>query len=159
MYTKYLWLLSKKIYHHIDRQNWQFWHWWKKQMKCILCALQVILFEEAGQVDDEVLAKIDIILRKVLNINIYMGELLIIFSMDHTQIQPILGRPFLTSFHIIPCFKIVSLENTVWAYDDDAFQRIQKVGRLNHKMFDNEPELVDDFLQLRPENFMFVDLW
>ena len=128
-------------------------------MKCILCALQVILFEEAGQVDDEVLAKIDIILRKVLNSNIYMGELLIIFSMDHKQIQPILGRPFLASFHIIPCFKIVSLENSVRAYDDDAFQRIQKVGRLNHKILDNEPELVDDFLQLRPENFMFVDLW
>ena len=56
----------------------------KTKRMYFLRSLQVILFEEAGQVDDEVFAKIDIILRKVLNSNIYMGGLLIIFSMDHT---------------------------------------------------------------------------
>ena len=60
-----------------------------------------------------------------------MGGVLIIFSMDHTWIQPIHGYPCLTSYHIIPCFKMVALEHSVQASDDDSFQIIQQIGRLN----------------------------
>ena len=77
------------------------------------CTLQLIFFDEAGQVDDEVVTTIYIIIRKVRNINICMVGVLIIFLMDFTQIQPIRGRQFLTSCHIIPCFKMVHFENYV----------------------------------------------
>ena len=85
----------------------------KTKRMYFLRSLQVILFDEAGQVADEVIDKIDIMISKVINNNIYMGGVLIISSMDHSQIQPIRGRPFLTSCHIVPCFKMVPLENSI----------------------------------------------
>ena len=60
-------------------------------------SIDVLFFDEMGQVSSEFLATFDIILRKIRNSNIYMGGVLFIFSMDHTQIQPIEGHPFLTS--------------------------------------------------------------
>ena len=78
-----------------------------------LRSLQVLFFDEAGQISDEMFATLDIILRRVKDTNIYMGGTLIILSMDHSQISPIGGRPFLTSVHVIPCFKMVSLSHSV----------------------------------------------
>ena len=39
-----------------------------------------------------------------------MGGVLIIVSMDVTQIHPIWGHQFLTSCHIISCFKMATHE-------------------------------------------------
>ena len=58
----------------------------KTKRMYFLRSLQVILFDEAGQVADEVIDKIDIMISKVINNNIYMGGVLIISSMDHSQI-------------------------------------------------------------------------
>ena len=124
-----------------------------------LRAINILFFDEMGQVSDVVLAILDIILRKVRNSNIYMGGVLIIFSMDHTQIQPIGGRPFLTSCHIIPCFKMVALEHSVRASNDDVFVRIQKIARFNYSRFETEPELIDEFVLLCSNSFTFVESW
>jgi hypothetical protein len=124
-----------------------------------LTVFRCAFFDEMGQVSDEVLATLDIILQKVRNSNIYMGGILIIFSMDHTQIQPIDGHPFLTSCHIIPCFKMVAIEHSVQASNDDAFKRIQKIARFNYKKFETEPELINEFIPLCSDNFTFVDSW
>ena len=90
-----------------------------------LRSIDVIFFDEMGQVSSEFLATFDIILRRIRNSNIYMGGVLFIFSMDHTQIQPIEGHHFLTSIHIIPCYKMVVLRNSVRAHNDPDFKRIQ----------------------------------
>ena len=79
--------------------------------------------------------------------------------MDHTQNQPIRRRTFLTSCHIIPCFKMVALKNYVRVSDDDEFQRIQQIRMLKYKRFDNETELVDEILKLCSDNLTFVDPW
>ena len=63
-----------------------------------------------------------------------MGGVLIIFSMDHTQIHPIGGHPFLASCHIISCFKIVTIENSVQDSNDSIFKRIQKIARFNYRI-------------------------
>ena len=62
-----------------------------------------------------------------------MGGLMIILYMDHIQIQPIGGNPFLASCHIISCFKMVALENYVQGYNDDIFKGIQKIARFNYR--------------------------
>ena len=124
-----------------------------------LRAVNMIFFDEMGQVSDVMLSILDIILKKVRNSNVYMGGVVIFISMDHTQIQPINGRPFLTSCHIIPCFKVVSLEHSVRAATDHAFIRIQKIARMNYREFERNPELVNEFVTLCSNNLTFVDTW
>ena len=115
--------------------------------------------DEMGQVPSEILATIDIILRRVRDSNIYLGGVLMIFTMDHTQIQPIGGRPILTSCHIITCFKMVALKHSVRASGDEVFTRIQKIARYTYRTFEEKPELIDEFISLCSDNFTFVDDW
>ena len=109
--------------------------------------------------DDTMLAILDIILRKVKKSNIYMGGVLLLFTMDHLQIKPINGRPFLTSANIIPCFKMVNLQHSMRAWNDQRYQRIQQIARMHYKEFETNPRLVDEFVQLCSESFTFVDSW
>ena len=53
--------------------------------------LHVILIDEIGQVSAEMLAILDIILRKVRGCNIFFGGLLIISTLDHKQLPPVTG--------------------------------------------------------------------
>jgi predicted GIY-YIG superfamily endonuclease len=124
-----------------------------------LRSLNIIFFDEMGQISDTLLSILDIILRKIRNSNIYMGGVLIIYSMDHTQIQPINGRPFLTSCHVIPCFQAVTLKHSVRASNDLDFVRIQTIARMNYKKFELDPNLVDEFITLCSDSFTFVDSW
>jgi hypothetical protein len=43
----------------------------------------------------------------------FMGGVLLIGTLDHLQIQPINGRPFLTANAIIPGFKMIALKHSV----------------------------------------------
>ena len=88
-----------------------------------------------------------------------MGGVLFIFSMDHTQIQPIEGHPFLTSCHIIPCYKMVVLRNSVRAHYDPDFKRIQEIARYNYRTIKNDPEIVNEYIELCSEKFTFVENW
>ena len=124
-----------------------------------LRSVDIIFFDEMGQVSSLLLSMLDMILRKVRHSNIYMGGVLLIFSMDHTQIQPIDGRPFLTSSNIVSCFKMVCLEHSVRAHNDPEFQRIQQISRFPHSKFDEDPSLVDEFINLCSEHLTFVDDW
>ena len=122
-------------------------------------SVDILFFDEMGQVSSLMLSILDMILRKVRHNNIFMGGVLLIFSMDHTQIQPIDGRPFLTSAHIISCFKTVELQHSVRASSDSAFQEIQKISRYPHSRFLEEPELVEKFVTLCSEHLTFVENW
>ena len=50
-----------------------------------------------------------------------MGGVMIISSIDNYHIHPIGGHKFLLSCHIISCFKMVTLENSVQASNDEGF--------------------------------------
>ena len=84
-------------------------------------SIDIVFCYEIGQVSAESLSSIDIILRRVRKNNIFLGGLFIISTIGHTQIQPIEGRPFLTSFHIIPCFRTVKLKHSVRANKDPSW--------------------------------------
>ena len=49
----------------------------------ILLMMQVLFIAELGQVSTEILAILDIILRKIRNSNMYLGGLLVIGTLDH----------------------------------------------------------------------------
>ena len=100
-------------------------------------------FGEMGQYSSCIIVAFDIIFRKLSNINIYMGGVPIIFSMHHNQIQKIWGRQFLTSCHIISCFKMVTPENSV--SNDDVFKRIHKFAQFNYLRLVDELDLAKEF--------------
>ena len=121
--------------------------------------LDIIFFDEMGQVSSEYLSTLDIILRKVRGSNIFFGGILVIFTMDHTQLQPVQGRPFLTSCYVLSCFKTVSLVCSVRASNDPEFRRIQQIARYSYQKNLANPELIDEFIQLCSENLTFVSNW
>ena len=90
------------------------------------------------------LSTLDIILRRVRNTDIFMGGVIIISTMDHTQLQPINGRPFLLSTHVITCFKMVELQSSVRTAGDVDFQRLQAIIRMHYSQYIEHPQLLDD---------------
>lgn len=125
----------------------------------LLQTIDVIFWDEMGQVSAEMLNTFDIILKEIRKSNIYMGGVLFIFSMDHTQIQPVNGRPFLTSCNIISCYKMVALEHSVRASTDSNFKRIQQIARYSHRKLKEEPHLIEEFIHLCSTYLQFAPNW
>ena len=107
-----------------------------------LRTINVIFFDEMGQCSAEYLATSDIIMRQVRNSNIFMGGVLLIFTIDHSKIQSIRDRPFLTSCHVIPYFKMATLEHLVRGSNYPPFKWIQQIARYTYKRFNDEPGLL-----------------
>ena len=63
------------------------------------------------------------ILRAIRNDNIPFGGVLLLLTMDHTQLAPVQGKPFLVLSHFLSCYKMVRLEYSVRANSDLIFQR------------------------------------
>ena len=97
-----------------------------------LLILDVLFLDEIGQLPVEVLSTLDIILQRVRNTDIFMGGVIIISTMDHTQLQPINGIPFLISTQFITCFKILKLQSPVRADGDVDFQQLQAIIRMHY---------------------------
>ena len=126
----------------------------------LLLTLDVLICDEIGQVPADFIAVIDIILRRIRGNSQYMGGLLIICTLDHTQIQSFgRNRPFLTSSHIIPCYKMVNLSHSVRAFGDLKYQRLQYICRLHHRKLVEEPELIEEFISLCSQCLTFVESW
>ena len=77
-----------------------------------------------------------VILRHVRKINVYMGGVLLLGTLDHMQIQPAFNqRPFLTENSIISCSKMVALKHSV-RYTGDAYLEVQYFLRKDYFTFD-----------------------
>ena len=109
----------------------------------IIQVLDILFIDEIGQVSAEILSVIDIILRRLRNSQNVFGGILIIGTMDHTQLQPVSGRPLLLSSLIITCFTMVKLETPVRCAGDESFIKLQELLRLHHSKYttDNISEL------------------
>ena len=129
----------------------------KVKLNAVL-TLDVILADEFGQLSAEFVSAVDIILRNMRKSNTLFGGCLIVGTLDHTQIQPWEGRPFLTSPQIIPTFEMVNLKHSVRT-NNVMSQRIQTIARMNYREFINDPTLVDEFINMASDTFSFVDNW
>ena len=123
-----------------------------------LLTLNVIFADELGQISAEEFALYEMILRNVRNSTVFMGGILIIGTLDHLQIQPIHGRPFLTANSIIPCFKMVALRHTVRA-TGSLYVELQSLVRRDYVEFENNPQLIHRFKEICAQIFTFVDSW
>ena len=63
----------------------------------MLVSVDILFFDEIVQLPAELLGVLDIILRRIRDNNIFLGGVVIISTIDHTQLQPVNGKPFLTS--------------------------------------------------------------
>ena len=88
-----------------------------------------------------------------------MGGLLIISTIEHTQIKPIEGRPFLTSSHIISCFRMVELKHSVRANSDPSPQHIQEIAQFPNFILSSNPHLTHEFIDLVSQHCTFVSDW
>ena len=79
-----------------------------------------------------------------------MGGLILITTLEDTQIQPVERLPFLTSLHIIPCFNIVTLEFSVLS-NEGAFYSVQEISLKTHSVFVEFPQLVEKNLLYAPK--------
>ena len=70
--------------------------------------IDIIFLDEVGQISSELLTCLDLILRKLRNNNIFLGGLLLICTLDHKQLQPINGKPFLVSPMVLSCFEFIT---------------------------------------------------
>ena len=73
----------------------------------IIIYLDVLCIDDLSRLSSQTIAAIDIILFQISNININLGDFLIIFTMDHAQIKLFNAHPFFTSPQEIPCFRMV----------------------------------------------------
>ena len=124
----------------------------------LLLSLNIIFADELGQLSAEELALYDIILRQVRNSTSFMGGVLLIGTLDHLQIQPIHGRPFLTASGIMTCFKMVALKHSVRAIGSQ-YVRLQSLVRKDYIDFENNPDLIATFREICSDIFTFVDTW
>ena len=91
--------------------------------------MDILLYDEFGQLSAEELKLLDIILRKVRKTSTSFGGVLIIANMDEAQHGPINGLPILLSSHILSEFVILNLTQSVRAHGDPKFCEIQNITR------------------------------
>jgi predicted GIY-YIG superfamily endonuclease len=124
----------------------------------ILC-IDVLICDEIGQLPADFFATIDMILRRIRDNSLYLGGVLLICTLDHLQIQAFTNRPFLTSTHIISCFTMIALNHSVRAGNDINFMRIQQILRYSYKTLEDEPHLIEEFIELCSNHLTFDQDW
>ena len=125
----------------------------------ILKTVDIIFLDEIGQISSELMSSLDLILRQIRNNNIYLGGVLFICTLDHAQLQPIDGKPFLVSPMILSCYRFVRLNESVRASGDTNLQRIQRISRMNPRKLSQDNNLIIEFKNLLLGNCTFVNDW
>jgi hypothetical protein len=123
-----------------------------------ILTLDILFLDKAGQTSNEQLATIDIILCKERRSQIPFGGVLIIGTMDPTQLQPIDQLPFLTSSLMMTCFSMIELQHSVRAHGDIEYQRLQAITRMNPFAIVNDNVIKQEFMSLVGEYLLMFQI-
>ena len=123
----------------------------------LLQRLDVLAFDEKGQISSELNSLLDMILRSVRNSDQYMGGVLILGTIDPIQLRPIKGHPFLLSPFVLTSYRFNVLKHSVRAANDQFFQRIQDITRM--LVHEYTPEILREAAELLETHCTFVDSW
>ena len=121
--------------------------------------MDILLYDEFGQLSAEELKLLDIILRKVRKTSTSFGGVLIIANMDEAQHGPINGLPILLSSHILSEFVILNLTQSVRAHGDPKFCQIQNITRTSASLLKGNKKLENEFKTLCRRELTFVGSW
>ena len=94
----------------------------------MLQSLDFLCIDEEVQIYAELMSTLEVILRRLCRNSIPFGGVLIMCTIDHTQLVPVKGKQFLVSYHILSCFKMVILQHSVRACNDPEFQPLQQIA-------------------------------
>lgn len=119
-----------------------------------LKSIDMLAFDEFGQLSAELLDVQDVILRRVRGNNNFMGGVLIVSTIDFCQLKPIEGRPPIMSPLILGNFLLARLQHSVRAAKDQGLMRIQKLSRLMPSQY--TAPLIQEFEGLCLKTFTFI---
>lgn len=122
-----------------------------------LKAIKILLIEEIGMVSAEMLALMDLILRRIRHSSAPFGGVLLMATGDPRQLPPVQGHSVWTSYHMITTFKILLLQHYVRCAADTDLRRMNDLLRIS-KLTDNE---MDEFMEIfhRRCDKNFVEDW
>jgi predicted GIY-YIG superfamily endonuclease len=122
----------------------------------MLLRLDVLFADELGQLSAEMLSVLDIILRRVRGSSLFMGGVLVIGTIDHLQLKPVRGKPFLVSPHVLTSFTMRKLIHPVRAAKCKDLRRVIEITRVRREEF---CDFEQEFRQLLSEGCTWVDSW
>ena len=122
----------------------------------MLQSLDFLCIDKEVHIYAELMSTLEVILRRLCRNSIPFGGVLIMCTIDHTQLVPVKGKQFLVSYHILSCFKIGILQHYICSFNDPEFQRFQQIACIHHDMYSTNPELLRDFRLLSVIVFTFV---
>ena len=123
----------------------------------LIRSLDVLLIDEFGQVSAEMIAVMDIILRRIRDSTDFMGGVLVFATLDECQLRPVRGRPPLLSPHILTSFEFFGLDHSVRAAHDPYLRRIIEITRMPKRL--RTPAVRQEFKHLIETKCTFVDDW
>ncbi|CAG0901418.1 unnamed protein product [Cyprideis torosa] len=128
----------------------------KNPMKLlILQRTNVFVVEEIGLVSAEMYGVLDTVMKYVMSNDLPFGGKLVIANGDHVQLEPILGRPFWMSTHLMISFDIMVLKKYVRMANDQTLQDVLQLLR-SCTISGEDRKRVVDAIKARCE---FVENW
>ena len=104
-----------------------------------------------------IFAVLEIIFHIVRKSETFVGGVIVISTMGHTQLQPVSGSPFLILYNIITCYTIVKLETCVRSFGDMRFQLFQQIIQISQNSFTND--ILDKIWQVLNNVPSYVDAY
>ena len=120
----------------------------------LLLAMDVSLPDELQQKSAKFFSALDIIMRQLRGSSLFYGGCLIIGTLDHLQLCPISGKPFLLSPHVLTTFVMRRLKHSVRAARCPYQRRLNKIARHTGNFSDHRREFVQLLRQCT-----FVSSW
>jgi hypothetical protein len=90
----------------------------------LLQSIDVLIIDEAGLIEAEIMSTLDIMLRYIRKSRDVMGGVQVIGSMDVSQLGTVDGKPFLISPNIVTGFDIIKVEHFVRSRHDQCLQEL-----------------------------------
>ena len=79
----------------------------------------------------------------------FMGDVILISTIDHKQPQPVSGIQLLLLSHLIIYYKMMKVETYVRTFGDMIFQRLQKIIQMHYSSFTDD--ILDELRKLLNE--------
>jgi hypothetical protein len=124
------------------------------KLMAYLRQIDVLYADELGLFSDKIVSTLDIIFRRIRDSSLFMGGVHWIASLDHLQMQAIDGRPVLMSPHILTCFDLFLLRESVRASRDAPYRRLQDITRYSRPAFTSN--VIAEFRSLLTTHCNFV---
>ena len=122
--------------------------------------MDILFIDKIGQLPAESISIIEMILIRICNNSIlFRGGIVTISTLDHTQLKPVKGRPFLLSSHLIINFKMPKLETSVCAIANCSLQKIQKIISSRYNQFTENLNLLSELRDPLHDVPRYIDTW